>query len=84
MPNARVSEKGQITLPSAIRKRLGIKANSQVELVVRDGEVVIRPMKSIGELFGILNEFVKDREPATWDEQRDHMERTVAREVANE
>jgi AbrB family looped-hinge helix DNA binding protein len=84
MASAKVSEKGQITLPAAIRRKLGIAANSRVELTLRDDEIVIRPMKSIGELYGALSACVAGREPIPWDEERRRMEEAVAREVVDE
>ncbi len=41
--NIVVSERGQVTLPAAMRRRLGIKAGSVVVVEDRGGELVIRP-----------------------------------------
>ena len=41
--NIVVSERGQVTLPAAMRRRLGIKAGGIVVVEDRDGELVIRP-----------------------------------------
>ena len=38
-----VSGRGQITLPAALRKRLGIKSGDVVILEERDNEVVLKP-----------------------------------------
>lgn len=38
-----VSNRGQITLPVQIRKRLGIEAGGVVAAEERDGELVLRP-----------------------------------------
>lgn len=38
-----VSSRGQITLPAATRKRLGIKGGDVVILEVRGGEIVLKP-----------------------------------------
>ena len=38
-----VSSRGQITLPAATRKRLGIKAGDVVILEDRGGEIVLKP-----------------------------------------
>jgi AbrB family looped-hinge helix DNA binding protein len=81
MPLARVSSKGQITLPAATRRKLGITPNSQVELVERDNEVVIRRAKSISDLYGIFREAARGLEHLTWEEQRTIAEEAVAREV---
>ena len=79
---ARVSNKGQITIPIAERRRLGIQPNSRVEVIPRDGEVVIRPVKSITELAGCFREYAKLPMP-DWDEVRRQTEKAVAEEVVN-
>ena len=38
-----VSSRGQITLPAATRKRLGIKGGDHVILEDRGGEIVLKP-----------------------------------------
>lgn len=37
----------QITLPAAIRKRLGLKIGDIVETVIKEGRIVITPKKTI-------------------------------------
>lgn len=39
---ARVSEKGQITIPAAIRNRLKLKTGDKVELIEEDGKLYIQ------------------------------------------
>jgi AbrB family looped-hinge helix DNA binding protein len=42
----RISSKGQITIPSAIRDYLGVKEHDQVSISVNeDGAVVVRPLE---------------------------------------
>lgn len=41
--NVVVSDRGQITLPAGLRKRLGIEAGGVVILEERSGEVVLKP-----------------------------------------
>jgi AbrB family looped-hinge helix DNA binding protein len=84
MASAKVSDKGQITLPASVRRRLGIAANSRVEIILRGDEIVIRPVKGLGELYGILQGHLQGGRPVPWDEQRRQMEAAVAREVADE
>lgn len=84
MTSAKVSNKGQITLPADARRKLGIKPNSRVEVVVRDDEIVIRPLKTIAELHGIFHKYVHGRKPVPWEQQRREMEQAVAREVEDE
>lgn len=38
----RVTEKGQVTIPKPVRRSLGIEPGSEVEFVLRDGEVLLR------------------------------------------
>jgi AbrB family looped-hinge helix DNA binding protein len=37
----RVTSKGQVTIPVRIRRKLRIRANTQVDFIERDGEVVL-------------------------------------------
>ncbi|MDO8589403.1 MAG: AbrB/MazE/SpoVT family DNA-binding domain-containing protein [Armatimonadota bacterium] len=83
MAIARVSSKGQITLPSAARRKLGIKLNSRVEIEVRDNEIAVRPVKSISEVYGALSEYAKGKS-ADWETIRAETMRAVAEEVVNE
>ena len=39
--------KGQITIPSAFRKQLGIDENSLLDVSVKEGELIIKPLRSI-------------------------------------
>lgn len=44
MDKAIVTTKGQVVIPSKIRRKLGIKQGIQVTFYERDGEIVIRPI----------------------------------------
>jgi AbrB family looped-hinge helix DNA binding protein len=80
---AKISNKGQITLPAAIRRTLRLKAQSQVTVEVRDDEIVLRPLKSILDLEGIFHAYARPGKPS-WEEERREMERAVAEHVAGE
>jgi len=41
--NVLVSDRGQITLPAPLRKRLGIQPGGVIVLEERDGELVLKP-----------------------------------------
>jgi len=41
----RVSERGQVTIPKKIREQFGLKENTEVEFVVREGRVELVPGK---------------------------------------
>ena len=85
MTTARVSERGQISIPAAARRKLGIKPKSRVIVEVGENEIVIRPVKSITELAGILREYAK-RIPGAgdWERERAVAMEAVAREVQAE
>lgn len=83
MTVVRVSERGQISIPAAARKKLGIKPKSRVRVEIRENEIIIKPMKSILELGGILREHAKGK-TGDWDTQRAIAMEEVAREVMSE
>jgi len=41
----KVTTKGQITIPQAVRNRYGLQPGTEVEVVARGEEVLIRPRK---------------------------------------
>jgi antitoxin PrlF len=63
-----VSSRGQITLPSAIRKRIGIKEGGAVILEDRGNELVLKP----AAIFEV--EMYSDKQVAEW-EKADRMTR---------
>ena len=83
MITAQVSDKGQITIPAAVRKELGLKAKSRVEIEIRDKTAVIKPMLSILDLSGILHDRLKVK-TLDWQTERTEMEQIVGEQVANE
>ena len=56
-----VSERGQITLPAAIRKRLGLKGGGALILEERNSELVLKPA-AVMEI-----EIYDDEQIAQWD-----------------
>lgn len=44
METAVVTTKGQLVIPSKLRRRLGIREGTRIAFEERDGEVVIRPL----------------------------------------
>ena len=83
MVMARISTKGQITLPAAARRTLGLKPKSRVEVEVRKDEIIIRPIKSIREVEGFFRDIPRDKS-GDWETVRSETERIVAEEVARE
>lgn len=79
-----ISNKGQITLPATVRRKLGIISNSQVELIVKEGEITIRPLKPVGELAGVLSRYARPGKSKHWDNIREQTEAAIAEEVADD
>ena len=51
---ATVSSKGQITLPAAMRARLGLVEGSKIKFICGDKEATLRPELPVRAYFGIL------------------------------
>jgi len=83
MAMARVTIKGQVTIPRAIRSRMGIKAGDSVFFVLEGDRVVLVPIKrrSLTELFGSLP---VERPFPGRDEERRVVQEHVARHVMGE
>jgi AbrB family looped-hinge helix DNA binding protein len=62
---AKVSKKGQVTIPKAIREQLNLNSEGAVLFIVENGEVKIKgvPKKTVAELAGSLNKFSKGYKP---------------------
>jgi len=44
MPSAKLTSKGQITIPLEIREKLGLDTGDRVDFIIRDsGEIVVEP-----------------------------------------
>lgn len=51
---ATVSTKGQVTLPAAMRAKLGIHAGSHIHFELRGQELVIKPELPMSAYYGML------------------------------
>ena len=59
-----VSSKGQVTLPAAMRAKLGITAGSHIHFVLRGNELVIKPEVPMSAYRGMLKGYdLGDIEP---------------------
>jgi len=67
----RVSSKGQIVLPAAVRKRMGIKTGDELVLVEWGDAVYLvpRPENPIKEAWGILKRLNPDSD-YTWEQYK--------------
>jgi AbrB family looped-hinge helix DNA binding protein len=81
---AKISSKGQITLPRKIRQSLNAKPGDRVMFVVGDKTVALRPIASISAktLAGVFRHYaVRDRERGP---ERQPVKKGVARAAAKE
>lgn len=56
-----MEDRGRVIIPKDIRDRIGIRGGEKMEVEEKDGEVVLRPVKS-GESLKELKGIVKDSE----------------------
>ncbi len=74
-----VTSKGQVTIPSHVRRLLGVKPHDKVMFIVRDSHVEIALAESIVERTkGILK---TDMPPMSAEEMREFVEQGVADET---
>jgi AbrB family looped-hinge helix DNA binding protein len=77
-----ITSKGQVTIPKPIRDKLGVGPRDRVEFVLRDGEVVLRPVRrSVLSFRGFLRQEV-GRRGVKRDAIREVVKRKVAERVA--
>jgi AbrB family looped-hinge helix DNA binding protein len=81
---ARVSKKGQITIPKAIRKKLGIDKEGGVLFFVEEGEIKLKgaPVGRAEELAGSLKEYASQY--VSLKKIRDEIKGRIADEAARE
>ena len=77
MSLATVSSKGQITLPAKIRMKLGIRSKDKVQFLVRDNEIIIKPLRSFRELRGTITPRKGDPRKAFRDAVARHVMETI-------
>jgi antitoxin PrlF len=75
MVAAKITSKGQITIPKEVRDRLGVKPGDSLEFAFEGDRLEVKPKKrrSIREFYGI---FPPDKSPAgrrfsSWAEERE-------------
>lgn len=75
MPSAKITSKGQVTLPKQVREQLRLKPGDRVDFVVgEDGQVRLKAGRlHVSELKGLLHE--PDRPAVSLEE----MEEAIAR-----
>lgn len=73
MPSAKISSKGQMVIPKAIREKLGLKSGDTLDFIIQDGgEIIVRPaVHDVRELKGIL--YRKGQSSVTVEEMKQTM-----------
>jgi AbrB family looped-hinge helix DNA binding protein len=77
---ATVTSKGQITIPAAIREKLGIKARDKLDFVVDGNGFRAVPAKSLMDYQGCLKGKAKAK--ASFEEEREAAKQAIARRYA--
>ena len=80
MLESTITRKGQVTIPKAIRDRLGVKEGEKVLFVMRGEEVVLKDIKgTILDLKGLVR---SSAHPEDFEKIRQSVKQTVAKKVA--
>jgi AbrB family looped-hinge helix DNA binding protein len=77
-----MTQKGQVTIPAAIRARLGLRPRDRVRFEVDGDEVKLRPAGS--ELLAGFGAVAPHQPPEDWHEVEDTVEQLIAADVAAE
>jgi AbrB family looped-hinge helix DNA binding protein len=59
-----VTSKGQITIPSQLRKELKIKEGEKLLIIGEDDSIKIIPMPKLSKLAGVDKEIFEDKKPS--------------------
>jgi len=54
MATATLTQKGQITIPKKIRQKLNLKPNHKIIFVMREGQIIMKPVRDILSLRGAV------------------------------
>lgn len=82
MVGSKITSKGQTTIPKRIRDELGLEPGGRVQFVLKDGEVVLQPIKST--LLDLRGTVKPRRRPEDFSEVRQEVKKRVARKAAHE
>ena len=80
MLESTMTRKGQVTIPKAIRDRLGVKEGVKVLFVMRGEEVVLKVIK--GTILDLRGSVRPSVHPEDFEKIRQSVKRTIARKVA--
>ena len=80
MLESTITRKGQITIPKAIRDRLGVKEGEKVHCVIRGEEVVLKVVK--GTILDLRGSVQPSAYPEDFEKVRQSVRQAVAKKVA--
>lgn len=78
---SRMTSKGQVTVPAALRKELGLAPGDRVEFVQENGSVRVRKAESVVMRSAGSVQPPPGRENWSWEEIREFTEREIAKDV---
>lgn len=79
MLESTMTRKGQVTIPKAIRDRLGVKEGEKVLFVMRDEEVVLKVVK--GTILDLRGSVRPSTSPEDFEKIRRSVKQAVAKKV---
>lgn len=77
-----MTQKGQVTIPAAIRARMGLRAKDRVRFEIEGDVVTIRPVAS--KLLAGFGAVAPYQRPEDWHEVGDAVQQLMAADVAAE
>jgi len=83
MAGFKLSSKGQTTIPKSVRDHLGLEPGDRLIFIIREGEVILQPLK-VPSLLDLRGSVKPRRRPEGFDEVRRKVRRQVARRVTRD
>ena len=80
MLESTMTRKGQVTIPKAIRDRLGVKEGEKILFVMRDEEVFLKVVK--GTILDLKGSVQPSTQPDDFEKIRQSVKQAVAKKVA--
>lgn len=77
-----ISEKGQMTIPSKIRRKMNLRHGTYVDVDIKDNIIQARPLKSIEEVAGIFEQAAEGK-TKDYDEVRKQAMTKMAKEFVD-
>lgn len=82
MIGSKITSRGQTTIPKKVRDLLGLEPGDRVQFVLKEGEVVLQPIKLT--LLDLRGSIKPRRHPEDFNEVRQEVKRRVSRKAAHE